>query len=104
MGVRAPLVGEWYTDLDSQQLFEIVAFDEQGTTIEVQYVDGEVSQFDMESWRSLNLEMAAPPEDWAASYEVAQEDVGYDDFSSEMIEDPLSTLEPESMLGFDEFY
>ena len=104
MGVRAPLVGEWYTDLGNQQLFEIVAYDEQGSTVEIQYVDGEVGEFDLESWHSLNLEIAAPPEDWTASYEVTQEDSGFSDFSTEHIEDPLSTLEPDSMLGYDEFY
>ena len=104
MGFRAPLIGEWYTDLSSRQLFEIVAYDEKGSTVEVQYVDGEVGGFDMESWNSLALEIAAPPEDWTASYEVTQEDSGFDDFSSEYIDDPLSTLEPDSMLGYDEYY
>ncbi len=104
MGIRAPLVGEWYADRSSNQLFEVVAHDEHSTTVEVQYVDGEVGGFDMESWYSLNLEMAAPPEDWAASYEVPNEDMGYDDFSFEIIENPIAVIEPDNMLGFDDFW
>lgn len=104
MGVRAPLIGEWYTDLVNRQLFEIVAYDDHGSSVEIQYVDGEVGAFDMESWHSLNLEVAAPPEDWTASYEMSQEDHGFNDFSSESVEDPLAMLEPESMLGYDEYY
>ena len=104
MGTRAPLVGEWYIDQDTQQLFEIVAFDDQGLTVEIQYVDGEVSEFDLESWHSLNLEMAAPPEDWTASYEVSREDIDFNEVGGDYLSDPLATLEPEYILGFDEFY
>ena len=103
MGFRAPLLGEWYTDL-TEQLFEIVAYDDHSSTVEIQYVDGEVGEFDMENWYSLNLEVAAPPEDWTASYEVTREDSGFSDFSIEYVDDPLPTLEPDSMLGYDEFY
>jgi len=103
MGTRAPLVGEWYMDQDTQQLFEIVAFDDQGLTVEVQYVDGEVSEFDLEIWHSLNLDLAAAPEDWTASYEVSREDIEFYDSSGDYLSDPLAMLEPESMLGLDEF-
>jgi len=103
MATKSPLVGEWYTDQDTQQLFEIVAFDDQGLTVEVQYVDGEVSEFDIETWHTLNLELAAPPEDWSASYEVSREDIDFNELPNEYLTDPLATLEPESMLGYDEF-
>jgi hypothetical protein len=104
MAAKAPIVGEWYSDQDTRQLFEIVAFDDQALTVEVQYVDGEVSEFDLDTWHALNLELAAPPEDWSASYEVSPEDVDFNDLGSEYLSDPLATLEPESMLGFDEYY
>jgi len=103
MAAKAPLIGEWYADQDTQQLFEIVAFDDQGLTVEVQFVDGEVSEFDIETWHSLNLELAAPPEDWSASYEVSREDIDFNELSNDYLADPLATLEPESLLGYDDF-
>ena len=103
MAAKAPLIGEWYADQDTQQLFEIVAFDDQGLTVEVQFVDGEVSEFDIGTWHSLNLELAAPPEDWSASYEVSREDIDFNELSNDYLADPLATLEPESLLGYDDF-
>lgn len=103
MAAKAPLIGEWYADQDTQQLFEIVVFDDQGLTVEVQFVDGEVSEFDIETWHSLNLELAAPPEDWSASYEVSREDIDFNELSNDYLADPLATLEPESLLGYDDF-
>jgi hypothetical protein len=103
MAAKAPLIGEWYADQDTQQLFEIVAFDDQGLTVEEQFVDGEVSEFDIETWHSLNLELAAPPEDWSASYEVSREDIDFNELSNDYLADPLATLEPESLLGYDDF-
>jgi len=103
MAAKAPLIGEWYADQDTQQLFEIVAFDDQGLTVEEQFVDGEVSEFDIETWHSLNLELAAPPEDWSASYEVSREDIDFNELSNDYLADPLATLEPESLLCYDDF-
>jgi hypothetical protein len=103
MAAKAPLIGEWYTDQDTQQLFEIVAFDDQGLSVEVQLVDGEVSEFDIETWHTLNLELAAPPEDWSASYEVSREDIDFIELANDYLTDPLATLELESLLGYDDF-
>lgn len=104
MGFKAPLVGEWYSDILSGQTFEVIAFDEQSSTIEIQYIDGELSGIDIESWSAMNLETAVAPEDWAASYEIQPEDSGPNEITGCGTQDPLAMIEPDSMLGFDEFY
>ena len=48
-----PLLGNWYQDLETQQIFKVVAVDEAAETIEtveIQYLGGEISEFDLESW------------------------------------------------------
>jgi len=49
-----PVVGQWYKEADGQT-FEVVAIDEHDETIEVQYADGAVEEFDMDSWESMEL-------------------------------------------------
>lgn len=104
MGFKAPLIGEWYSDVLSGQIFEVIAFDDQAAAIEIQYVDGELSEIESENWAGMNLEVAAAPEDWAASYEIESEDAGLYETKNRGTQDPLAMIEPESMLGFDEFY
>ena len=103
MAFRVPNIGEWFIDKHSNQLFEIVAIDEQGGSIEIQYVDGELSEFDRESWASQELEPAAAPEDWSASYELVQEDRDSNSFIDQY-QDPLSMIEPDIFTGTDEIY
>jgi hypothetical protein len=102
MANLAPAIGDWFIDRSQQQLFEVVALDEHSGTIAVQYVDGEVGEFDTESWRLLSVETAAPPEDWSAAYEMTTEDID-DEHLGSLMYDPLSMLEAEVFEGFDEF-
>ena len=102
MAFRAPEIGGWYIDLQLNQHFEVVAFDDHERTIEIQYVDGELSEVDMEGWRQMSVEPAAPPEDWTASYEVSREDGPFEEVGSSM-NDPLATLESDLFEGSDPF-
>lgn len=86
-------IGNWYQNHETKQLFEIVAMDEDDGTIEVQYLDGEIEELDVDTWKDLELEEAAEPEDWAAAYEMMKEDNP----------DDLGTGErPENWSGIDE--
>ena len=77
MSRQQPEIGEWYR-LSSGELLEVVAFDSADGTIEVQYFDGTVEEFDLEDWRSQRasgaLEVAEAPEDWSGSVDVEPED------------------------------
>jgi Family of unknown function (DUF6763) len=103
MANLAPAIGDWFLDRSQHQLFEVVALDEHSGTIEVQFVDGEVGEFDTENWRLLSVESAAPPEDWSAGYEMTTEDIGDEEYPSSHVIDPLSMLEAEVFEDFDDF-
>src|SRR5262245_47855510 len=65
-----PTIGNWYRIVGSDS-FEVVAFDEDDGTIELQYFDGTVEEMDLEDWQAEHeagsLEEVEPPEDWTGS-------------------------------------
>jgi hypothetical protein len=72
-----PTIGNWYRILGSES-FEVVAFDEDDGTIELQYFDGTVEEMDLEDWNAERengaLEEIEPPEDWTGSVDVDPEE------------------------------
>ena len=54
-----PEVGLWYRDIDNR-LFEVVALESEDA-IEVQYYDGDVTEFDRESWDLLCVNVISEP-------------------------------------------
>jgi hypothetical protein len=85
MNCTIPQVGSWYKELQQGAVFEVVAFDEIGQTVETQLLDGAVTEYDLDSWKDLLLEEVEEPEDWRNAYELSQEDYL----------DPDSTIYPE---------
>lgn len=78
MNSRKPVVGQWYRG-DSDDIFEVVAIDEEDQTIEVQFFDGTVTEMDFDAWNDQVLEgllvTAGAPEDWSGSVDVVAEDL-----------------------------
>ena len=72
-----PVIGSWYR-IQGSDSFEVVAFDEDDGTIELQYFDGTVEEMDIEDWHAQKesgaLEEAEPPEDWTGSVDVDPEE------------------------------
>ena len=76
-----PEIGNWYRGLDGL-IFRVVAIDDDETTIEIQYFEGEVDELDFESWDELGLESVAPPEDWSGAFDdLERDDLGYTDMN-----------------------
>ena len=100
----SPVVGGWYKDLQSEALFEVVAWDPANHTIEAQYLDGEVTEYDLDAWRELTLQAAAAPEDWRAAYELDDEDSLDPDlpFHPQDWSNPLNMIEPDAMYGVED--
>jgi len=73
----APRIGSWYRDA-AGALFEVVAFDEDDGTIEVQHFDGTVEEYELDAWFDSQLTVAAPPEDYSGSLDIEREDYGLD--------------------------
>ena len=73
MNVVKPIVGQWYRG-STNELFEVVAIDDEDETIEIQYFDGTIEEMDVEDWDTQwdegALESAEAPEDWSGSVDV----------------------------------
>ena len=81
MNAMKPVVGQWYRGV-TNELFEVVAIDDQDETIEIQYFDGTVTEMDFEAWNEQLLdellEAADAPEDWSGAVDVEAEDLDRD--------------------------
>ena len=78
-----PKIGEWYKTTYSDP-FRVVDLDDDNETIEIQYINGDLEEFDFDSIQELELESLPPPEDWSAPYgEMETDDLGYSDTNRE---------------------
>jgi hypothetical protein len=91
-------------DIQSGAEFEVVALDLQSRNVEVQHIDGEVYEYDLESWDELLLVSIEEPEDWRNPFELNDEDSLDPDlpFHPEDWSGPLSQIEPEYMNGVED--
>ncbi len=105
MKMLSPVVGGWYKDLQSSMLFEVVAWDPEDHTIEAQYLDGEVTEYDLDAWRQLLLQRVEAPEDWRTAFELDDEENIDPDlpFHPEDWNNPLNSIEPDTMYGVEDF-
>lgn len=74
MNYEVPEVGSWYRRLDRPQPFQVVAFDEDAATIDIEYFDGTVDEWPLTHWRSLPIESCAAPEDWTGPFDNLDDD------------------------------
>ncbi len=105
MASQFPVISAWYLDKIEDQTFEVVAVDEQYGTVEIQYMDGEVSEFDLDTWSQLKLVPAEAPEDAGAAYELSTEDEWGQDkiIVPETWSHPFVHIEPESYPSIEDF-
>ena len=96
MSAAKPEVGAWYQTAEGVYL-EVVAYDPEEDTIELQFYDGTVEECDSESWEELELRAAEPPEDWSGSLDVTKDDYGVDldRPAGKPLGNPLDTVEGE---------
>ncbi len=73
MAVLYPVIGQWFSRSNGT-LFEVVAIDEDGGTVELQQFDGTIDEVDMETWTELLLVEVSAPEDWSGSVDMDPED------------------------------
>lgn len=57
-----PVTGQWYQDFE-RRIFQVL--DADVDSIEVQYYDGEIEEFDMDTWYFMELQPAEQPLDWS---------------------------------------
>ena len=80
MSIADPILENWYQDAASGKSFRVVAVDEENDSIEVQFLNGDISGYDFASWEDSLFSPIEPPEDWSAPFDdVELDDLGYSD-------------------------
>jgi hypothetical protein len=73
-----PVVGAFYEDEDGRT-FEVVSFDENDGTIEIQYADSTSDEIDLDDWYGLDLERLETDDEDEDAADKADEDAVPDD-------------------------
>ncbi|MFO1406898.1 MAG: DUF6763 family protein [Steroidobacteraceae bacterium] len=81
-----PEAGQWYEDLDAEEVFKVLSVDPDEELVRIQWLDGEVQEFDLDAWNEMDLELAEEPEGWVDDDENGGEDED-DDEDEELDED-----------------
>ncbi len=78
--ITDPVIGNWYKDVENNLTFKVIAIDEKSDTIDVQYQNGDIGDYDNESWYESTFDFIEAPEDWSAPYGAIElDDLGYSD-------------------------
>ena len=86
MAIQYPGIGQWFRRPNGT-LFEVVAIDEDGRTIEIQQFDGTLDEIEIDRWPGLLPVEVGPPEDITGSLDMDPEDSG-------------DVSEPETAVGY----
>lgn len=73
---EVPEIGDWYRRLDRAQPFRVVACDESGGTVDIEYFDGTLDEWPLSHWDELPIERCAAPEDWTGPFDSIEEEDG----------------------------
>ncbi len=94
MTTEFPAIGQWFRRPNGT-LFEVVAVDEDDSTIEIQMFDGTIDEVELDAWRDQLLLEVAAPEDWSGSVDMDPDDSveTKNDDIPRGYHDPLSFLE-----------
>lgn len=83
-----PVRGQWYENLEDDDVFQVLAVDEDAELVEIQYVDGDIEEIDYDTWKELDLDLTVEPEGWTgAAGDDEDEDDDWDDDDDEDDED-----------------
>ena len=88
-------VGGWYR-LKPEPPFEVVAVDTQYETVEVQYFDGTLQEFDFDTWMEMTPEPVSAPKDWSGGMDLGKEDFASyssDGYEAESWNNPIDAID-----------
>ncbi len=86
-----PEIGLWYRDIENR-LFEVVALESEDA-IEVQYYDGDITEYDRESWDLLCVNVVSNP-----GVSLGLDDETLDEDENELV-DKLSLISWDNVIG-----
>lgn len=81
-----PVPGQWYENLEEDEVFQVLTIDPDQELIEIQYDNGDIEELDLDAWHELDLERTEEPEGWSAS-DHDQDDEDWDDKDEDEDED-----------------
>lgn len=79
-----PTPGQWYEDLDSEDIFKVLSVDPDEEIVRIQWLDSEVQDIDLDTWNEMDLELAEEPEGWVDEDAADEDD---DELDEEELED-----------------
>jgi hypothetical protein len=85
-----PVQGQWYEDLEENEIFRVLSVDPDEEIVEIQYENGDIEEIDLDTWHELDLERAEEPEGWASDDEDdddEEEDEDEDDWDEDEDDD-----------------
>lgn len=65
-----PIIDSWYHHSEKAQKFLVTAIDEHSDTVEIQYFDGTLDEFDLVTWYAMDVELVEAPEDWTGPVDI----------------------------------
>ena len=68
-----PIIDSWYKDIESDLEFKVVAIEGNDDLIEVQYVNGDIGEYDKEGWYNSTFDYIDEPVDWTEPFDDTSE-------------------------------
>jgi segregation and condensation protein B len=69
-----PVQGQWYEDLEENEIFQVISVDPDEEVVEIIYENGDTEEIDLDAWHELDLEHAEEPEGWSNDDDDEDED------------------------------
>jgi hypothetical protein len=69
-----PVAGQWYENIDENESFRVLSVDEDSELIEIEYLDGDIEEVDIDTWREFDLDKIDQPEGWSAPEDEEEEE------------------------------
>ena len=68
-----PVQGQWFEDLEENEIFKVLSVDPDEEIVEIVYENGDTEEIDLDTWHELDLERAQQPEGWVEEKEGGEE-------------------------------
>ena len=102
-----PVQGQWYEDLEENEIFRVLSVDPDEEIVEIQYENGDIEEIDLDTWHELDLERAEEPEGWASDDEEEDEeddeDLDEDDWDEDEDDDDWDDDDDEDLDDDDDY-
>jgi hypothetical protein len=97
-----PVAGQWYENIDENESFRVLSVDEDSELIEIEYLDGDLEELDLDTWREFDLDKIDQPEGWSAPEDEEEEKEKKADKDDEEDEDDWDEDDDEDDEDWDE--